>query len=75
MGIPLVEGRDLFCEDGRVSRNTNGRSAVDVIYRRIDDDFLDPNVFRRDSMLGRWTDGGVAQGRVAIECTRHRRGR
>ena len=53
MGIPLVEGRDLICEDGRVwMRSTNGLRAVDVIYRRIDDDFLDPQVFRNDSMLG-----------------------
>ena len=53
MGIALVEGRDLICEDGRVwMRSTAGREPVDVIYRRIDDDFLDPNVFRRDSMLG-----------------------
>ncbi|MFL2506916.1 MAG: circularly permuted type 2 ATP-grasp protein [Parasynechococcus sp.] len=53
MGITLVEGRDLICEDGRVwMRSTAGREPVDVIYRRIDDDFLDPTVFRRDSMLG-----------------------
>ena len=53
MGIPLVEGRDLSCEEGRVwLRSTNGRTPVDVIYRRIDDDFLDPTVFRSDSMLG-----------------------
>ena len=53
MGIALVEGRDLICEDGRVwMRSTAGRKPVDVIYRRIDDDFLDPEVFRRDSMLG-----------------------
>ena len=53
MGIPLVEGRDLICEEGRVwLRSTNGLSTVDVIYRRIDDDYLDPKVFRSDSMLG-----------------------
>lgn len=53
MGISLVEGRDLMCENGRVwMRSTAGLEAVDVIYRRIDDDFLDPTVFRRDSMLG-----------------------
>ena len=53
MGIALVEGRDLICEEGRVwMRSTAGRKPVDVIYRRIDDDFLDPEVFRRDSMLG-----------------------
>ena len=53
MGIQLVEGRDLVCEDDRVwMRSTSGLEAVDVIYRRIDDDFLDPEVFRRDSLLG-----------------------
>jgi len=53
MGIELVEGRDLFLDDGRVyMRTTRGRRQVDVIYRRIDDDFLDPLVFRPDSMLG-----------------------
>ena len=68
MGIPLVEGRDLVCEDGRVwMRSTNGLKPVDVIYRRIDDDFLDPTVFRQDSMLG--VPGLIdvlRQGRVAI---------
>ena len=53
MGITLVEGRDLMCENGRVwMRSTGGLEPVDVIYRRIDDDFLDPTEFRRDSMLG-----------------------
>jgi uncharacterized circularly permuted ATP-grasp superfamily protein len=53
MGIPLVEGRDLVVSDGFVfMRTTRGFERVDVIYRRIDDDFLDPNVFRSDSMLG-----------------------
>jgi uncharacterized circularly permuted ATP-grasp superfamily protein len=53
MGIPLVEGRDLVVSDGFVfMRTTRGFEHVDVIYRRIDDDFLDPNVFRSDSMLG-----------------------
>ena len=53
MGIELVEGRDLFVEDERVwMRTTSGRAQVDVIYRRIDDDFLDPLTFRADSMLG-----------------------
>ena len=68
MGIPLVEGRDLACEDGRVwMRTTRGLEAVDVIYRRIDDDFLDPSVFRSDSMLGvRGLMEVYAQGRVAI---------
>jgi len=53
MGIQLVEGRDLICQDQRVwMRNTTGLEPVDVIYRRIDDDFLDPSVFRSDSILG-----------------------
>jgi len=53
MGIPLVEGRDLIVEDGKVSMlTTRGSRKVDVIYRRIDDDFLDPAEFREDSMLG-----------------------
>jgi uncharacterized circularly permuted ATP-grasp superfamily protein len=53
MGIPLVEGRDLVVESDRVfMRTTGGLSAVDVIYRRIDDDYLDPEVFRRESLLG-----------------------
>jgi uncharacterized circularly permuted ATP-grasp superfamily protein len=53
MGIELVEGRDLVVHDGAVSmKTTKGLRQVDVIYRRIDDDFLDPAVFRPDSMLG-----------------------
>ncbi len=53
MGIPLVEGRDLVVEDDTVwMRTTRGLRRVDVIYRRIDDDFLDPEAFRADSMLG-----------------------
>ncbi len=53
MGIELVEGRDLLVADGSVCmRTTRGFEAVDVIYRRIDDDFLDPKCFRADSMLG-----------------------
>jgi len=53
MGIPIVEGRDLVVRDARVfMRTTAGLVPVDVIYRRIDDDFLDPTVFRSDSMLG-----------------------
>jgi uncharacterized circularly permuted ATP-grasp superfamily protein len=53
MGIPIVEGRDLVVRDARVfMRTTGGLVPVDVIYRRIDDDFLDPTVFRPDSMLG-----------------------
>lgn len=53
MGIELVEGRDLVVDDGFVCmRTTKGFERVDVIYRRIDDDFLDPLCFRADSMLG-----------------------
>lgn len=53
MGVELVEGRDLVVKDQRVyMRTTQGFERVDVIYRRIDDDFLDPQVFRADSMLG-----------------------
>jgi uncharacterized circularly permuted ATP-grasp superfamily protein len=53
MGIEIVEGRDLVVRDARVfMRTTKGLSPVHVIYRRIDDDFLDPTVFRRDSALG-----------------------
>ncbi len=53
MGVELVEGRDLVASDGFVwMRTTKGFERVDVIYRRIDDDFLDPKAFRADSMLG-----------------------
>jgi uncharacterized circularly permuted ATP-grasp superfamily protein len=53
MGVELVEGRDLFVLDNRVyMRTTTGRRQVDVIYRRIDDEFLDPLAFRSESMLG-----------------------
>ncbi|MDH4183885.1 MAG: circularly permuted type 2 ATP-grasp protein [Nitrospinota bacterium] len=53
MGVDLVEGRDLVVQDGFVyARTTRGYKTVDVIYRRIDDDFLDPLAFRPDSMLG-----------------------
>ena len=53
MGIALVEGRDLFVEDGLVYAYTiDGPERVDVIYRRVDDLFLDPSVFRPDSVLG-----------------------
>jgi uncharacterized circularly permuted ATP-grasp superfamily protein len=53
MGIELVEGRDLFVHDNIVyMRTTGGPQRVDVIYRRVDDDFLDPLQFRRDSTLG-----------------------
>jgi uncharacterized circularly permuted ATP-grasp superfamily protein len=53
MGVPLVEGRDLVVENERVYMRTIDELApVDVIYRRINDDFLDPRAFRSDSMLG-----------------------
>jgi uncharacterized circularly permuted ATP-grasp superfamily protein len=53
MGIELVEGQDLFVRDEAVyMRTTQGAQRVDVIYRRIDDDFLDPLAFRPESMLG-----------------------
>jgi uncharacterized circularly permuted ATP-grasp superfamily protein len=53
MGIDLVEGRDLVVSDGFVfMRTTKGFERIDVLYRRIDDDFLDPQSFRADSMLG-----------------------
>jgi uncharacterized circularly permuted ATP-grasp superfamily protein len=66
MGVELVEGRDLFVSDGLVwMRTTRGPKRVDVIYRRIDDDFLDPLAFRPDSTLGvagllsAYREGGV----------------
>jgi uncharacterized circularly permuted ATP-grasp superfamily protein len=53
MGVELVEGRDLFCRDNQVyMRTTEGEVQVDVIYRRIDDVYLDPMQFRPDSVLG-----------------------
>lgn len=53
MGVPIVEGRDLIVRNDRVfMRTTKGLVQVHVIYRRIDDDFLDPLVFRKDSLLG-----------------------
>ncbi|MGN7862694.1 circularly permuted type 2 ATP-grasp protein [Microbacterium sp. 22303] len=53
MGVELVEGRDLFCSGGRVwMHTTTGPRRVDVIYRRVDDEYLDPQQFRPDSMLG-----------------------
>jgi uncharacterized circularly permuted ATP-grasp superfamily protein len=53
LGVELVEGRDLLVEDDRVfMRTTQGNKRVDVIYRRIDDDFIDPEAFRPDSILG-----------------------
>ncbi|MEQ1915976.1 MAG: circularly permuted type 2 ATP-grasp protein, partial [Gallionella sp.] len=53
MGVDLVDGNDLFVRNETVyMRTTEGPRRVDVIYRRIDDDFLDPQVFNKDSMLG-----------------------
>jgi uncharacterized circularly permuted ATP-grasp superfamily protein len=67
MGVPLVEGSDLFVENDKVwMRTTGGPRAVHTIYRRIGDDFLDPTVFRPESMLGvagiigAWRKGNVA---------------
>ncbi|MDQ2687087.1 MAG: circularly permuted type 2 ATP-grasp protein, partial [Armatimonadota bacterium] len=53
LGIDLVQGQDLFVDDNIVyMKTTKGRQRVDVIYRRVDDDYLDPLVFRADSTLG-----------------------
>src|SRR5476649_2165000 len=53
MGVELVEGRDLLINDNVVyTRTTSGLKRIDVIYRRIDDDFIDPLIFREDSALG-----------------------
>jgi uncharacterized circularly permuted ATP-grasp superfamily protein len=52
MGVQLVEGRDLLVDGDVFMRTTKGLERVDVIYRRIDDDFLDPEAFRPDSLLG-----------------------
>jgi uncharacterized circularly permuted ATP-grasp superfamily protein len=53
MGVELVEGPDLFVKDNTIfMRTTSGRQRVDVIYRRLDDAYLDPLAFRKDSMLG-----------------------
>ena len=67
MGVPLVEGRDLTVESGKVwMRTTSGLAQVHTVYRRIGDDFLDPDVFNKDSMLGvrglieAWRRGAVA---------------
>ncbi len=53
MGVPLAQGSDLLVEDDTVyMRTTQGLQRVDVIYRRIDDEFIDPDIFRKDSLLG-----------------------
>jgi len=68
MGVELVEGQDLFVKHGHVyMRTTTGAQRVDVIYRRLDDDYLDPLVFNADSMLG--VPGLMSvyrQGRVSV---------
>ena len=68
MGVPLVEGKDLVVEDNRVwMRTTAGLAPVHSIYRRLNDDFLDPDVFRPDSTLGvRGLLDVWRRGRVAI---------
>ncbi|MGP1384620.1 MAG: circularly permuted type 2 ATP-grasp protein [Thainema sp.] len=68
MGAELVEGRDLVVSDGFLKmRTTKGLERVDVVYRRIDDDFLDPREFRSDSMLGiPGIMDVLREGRVAI---------
>ncbi|MEK6606215.1 MAG: circularly permuted type 2 ATP-grasp protein, partial [Myxococcota bacterium] len=68
MGVQLVEGRDLVVHGGDVCmRTTRGYERVDVIYRRIDDDFLDPDAFRPDSLLGvRGLVAAYRAGRVAL---------
>jgi uncharacterized circularly permuted ATP-grasp superfamily protein len=68
MGIPLVEGRDLLVHNNTVyMRTTAGPQRVDVIYRRIDDDFIDPEVFRPDSLLGvKGLIGVYKAGRIAM---------
>ena len=68
MGVELVEGLDLFVQDEHVyMRTTRGPQRVHVIYRRIDDDYLDPEVFRSDSMLGvRGLFGAYRAGNVTL---------
>ena len=68
MGVPLVEGQDLLVDEGRVKmKTTGGLKRVDVIYRRIDDDFLDPERFNPDSLLGvRGLFSVYRAGRVAL---------
>lgn len=68
MGVPLVEGRDLVVDDGYVyMKTTGGLQRVDVIYRRIDDNFLDPAQFNPESVLGvRGLFGAYRAGRVTL---------
>ena len=57
MGVEIVEGGDLFVDDAVVyMKTTRGRRRVDVIYRRVDDDYIDPLAFRGDSVL--WASPG-----------------
>lgn len=68
IGCPLVQGSDLFVDHDRVyARTTNGPTPIDAIYRRVDDEFLDPKVFRSDSLMGvEGLIGAWAAGNVAI---------
>jgi uncharacterized circularly permuted ATP-grasp superfamily protein len=68
MGVELVEGQDLVVADGFVHMlTTKGLKRVDVLYRRLDDDFIDPEVFRPDSLLGvRGLFGVYRAGRIAL---------
>ena len=68
MGVELVEGQDLVVADGFVHMlTTKGLKRVDVLYRRIDDDFIDPEVFRPDSLLGvKGLFGAYKAGRIAM---------
>jgi uncharacterized circularly permuted ATP-grasp superfamily protein len=68
MGVELVEGQDLVVADGFVHMlTTKGLKRVDVLYRRIDDDFIDPEVFRPDSLLGvKGLIGAYKAGRIAM---------
>lgn len=68
MGVELVEGRDLFLDDGQIfMRTIRGPKRVDVLYRRIDDDFLDPLTFRRESRLGvAGLIGAYRSGRIGL---------
>ena len=73
MGAELVEGHDLRIVDGRVAmRTTQGYRAIDVLYRRLDDDYLDPLSFRPDSTLG---VPGIMEGETGLESTCNRQHR
>ncbi len=75
MGVDLVEGSDLAIVNGQVMmRTTKGFERVDVLYRRIDDDFLDPQVFRSDSLLGEAVNESGGYGMlVGPHCTENER--